>query len=117
GSGFESAAIRARSYQDSLFRDLVYPQPYFDYRQIPASIPASHPAASEWNPAGTIYAMCELAIQHRTANAAQELFPRGLARDTTSLAQLRASGASASPGWLQPRPRLALVDLDADGLA
>jgi YD repeat-containing protein len=117
GAGFESAATRARAYYDSFFRDLTYSQPYFDYRQVPAPIAASseHPSVDEW--AGNLYAMCELAIQHRTANAAQELFARGLARETTSLAQLRASGTGASPGWLQPRPTLELVDLDGDGLA
>ena len=117
GSGFESASTRARSYYDSFFRDLIYSQPYFAYRQISAPIATSseHPSVAEW--VGNLYAMCEVAIEHRTANAAHELFARGLARETTSLAPLRASGAGASPGWLQPRPILRLVDLDGDGLA
>ncbi|MCI0633415.1 MAG: hypothetical protein L0206_05780, partial [Actinobacteria bacterium] len=106
GAEFESAQTAAPQYGES-FQSLTYAQPRFVYQQI------SRGTYDGEYPDGSVYAMCSVTLSERRAHVAEELFARGVARDTSSLAQLYADGS----GFFEPRPSLKLVDLDADGLA
>jgi hypothetical protein len=125
GSGFHGSSANsewgqtAALYTQSL-QSLEYDQPRLEFQQIPADAPFDNAQwwVEEWNDAYlNMYAMCSLEWTTRRARLSQELFPRGVAAETSSLAELRASGAAPSAGFVEPRPSVELVDLDADGLA
>src|SRR5262249_21570139 len=108
----------AAAYRDS-FANLEYDQPRLEFRQIPARAPNTDSMRfqEDWFANRGLYAMCSLTRTTRRARLAQELYARGAQAESSTLAQLYASGGAPSPGFFEPRPSVRLVDLDADGLA
>lgn len=96
------------------FKSLTYQQPYFEFEQIVTQDVPPESAAASFFP---LVANCQITLKTRTAKVYEEFFLRGLSSEVSEWDDVYYSQTFPVTGFVQPRPRISMVDVDSDGLA